>query len=330
MGQFLGPAPYPRGGLSDKGFFGALPVPVPPPSGTWILRPAFPLAHVQAIAGTSTRMVVLDGGGNIAYSDDHGATWAMGSGFTSTDDGLTLTVTHTGFWLAVCSNGAVLSSPDGATWTPISTLPQIFGNPNIVWGNGLFVVGVQSSSQVVDVYTSPDGITWTGQPTTTPNQLTPFLYDGTDFVAAAKDAGGTNNVVAASPTGNAWSTTLVPQFNPRSIVSMAFHNGIYVATNGDFPSVIQQSPSSAWVGTDVVQPLDDNVAGVSFANGLWCLVGDRVSGTFPEAATSTDLTTWALEDLQFGPGNYESVKGVTYAGGTLVSWTTNGNLSTRG
>lgn len=323
MGHFLGPPQ--KVTLVSSGIFG---VPLSTPAGLWIKRTSFPLTNVQAVAGNATRMVVLDGAGAVAYSDDHGATWAMGSGL-SLIDGQAVATNGSNLWLVSSSTGNIYASPDGATWTHTVDIGPLQGTPSIIFGSGLFMLCVQSSAQVVDCYTSSDGTTWTGQPTTIPNQLSVQLFDGVNFVASGQTAGG-QPLIGASPIGAVWATTTVPQFNPRNnLINMAFHAGVYVATDQNFPSVIQSSLSPAWVGTNLTQPLTDSVIGVAFGEGVWCLAGSVTGGTIAQGATSTDLNTWSIEDLKLGVGSFQNVAGLVAAGGTLVAFTFNGILSTR-
>jgi hypothetical protein len=323
MGGFFGkqanvPSSGFFGGASGGGF-----------SGIWILRtlPAS-ITNVQAVAGSATRIVILDGAGRTAWSDNQGATWTLGTGFSATNDGQTLCFNGSNLWVACCSNGVTLTSLDGKTWSVSGTIAPVFGTPTVTFGGGLFMIVTNSSAQNVDVYTSPDGVTWTGHGTTTPNRFSSLIYDGTDFVGGAHSAGG-NAEISFSTNGAAWTSTVVAAFGIQDINRLAFQAGVYVATQNSSAAVIQQSPSATWVGTPVVQPLDADLSGVAFGQSVWCLTGDRTAGTFPQAATSTDLATWSLEDLKFGTIDYTNDNGVVAAGGTLVAWTISGKLSTR-
>src|SRR4051812_13100386 len=68
-----------------------------------------------------------------------------------------------GQWVAVGEQGTILTSPDGATWTPrTSGFPTRwlvgvgYGTPN---GNGLWVAVGESGL----ILTSPDAVTWTAR-----------------------------------------------------------------------------------------------------------------------------------------------------------------------
>jgi hypothetical protein len=194
----------------------------------------------------------------------------------------------------------------------------------MVYGAGFFVVTTASSAENVDCYNSADGATWAGQGTGTPDILALNLFDGVRFVGSATF---TPNIAFSGNAGATWTQTPAPQFD--GINAMAFQGGVYVATDGGSPSVIQKSFSPNWSGTDIIQPLTDDAAAVAFGEGVWCLVGDVLGGTTPQAAISTDLTSWSLEDLGLGAAEFEDMRGVAAAGGVLVAWTFSGKVTTR-
>jgi hypothetical protein len=61
-----------------------------------------------------------------------------------------------GLFVAVGDGGAILTSPDGVTWTPRTsgTSNTLFG---VTYGNGLFVAVGDGGA----ILTSPDGVNWT-------------------------------------------------------------------------------------------------------------------------------------------------------------------------
>lgn len=321
VGRFLGS----NIAIAKAGFFG--PSNVLPP-GVWTLRTGYPLANVRTLTGNATRMVVLDGAGGVAYSDNHGATWHLGSGLSSID-GQAIATNGINLWIVSSSTGNIYTSTDGATWTHAVDIGPLQGQPSIVYGNGLFVLGAQSSSQVVNVYTSTNGTAWTGHGTSTPSEMFVQVFDGTNFVASAIGASA-EVVFNANPVSSAWTVTSTPQFVPNNnVIVIGYNGGVYVGTDQEFPSVVQQSPSPTWSGTNLTQPLSDDVQGVTYGQGVWCLVGDVTGTAFPQAATSPDLINFTLEDLDMGAAGHEGLVGVLPAGGALVAWTSNNLLSTR-
>ncbi len=56
-------------------------------------------------------------------------------------------------FVAVGEGGAILTSPDGVTWTPRAS----YSLDGVTWGGDQFVaVGLEGT-----ILTSPDGVTWT-------------------------------------------------------------------------------------------------------------------------------------------------------------------------
>ncbi len=140
-------------------------------------------------SGLLLSMVPRDGFGN-AYvwrSTDGGATWTRSaaiSGGSAMNYSRLFWVSALGLWVAsgetanVGPNAAVLTSPDGITWTEhtIDTGVQSYCY-GIDWNGSLFVaVGMLQaggSSQRARVWTSPDAVTWTQQ-TSTPFDPTAY------------------------------------------------------------------------------------------------------------------------------------------------------------
>jgi hypothetical protein len=80
--------------------------------------------------------------------------------------------------VAVGEDGAILTSPDGVSWTQ-----QTSGTSNslggVTYGDGLFVaVGERGT-----ILTSPDGVNWTAQASPTSNDLYGVAYGNGTFVA---------------------------------------------------------------------------------------------------------------------------------------------------
>jgi hypothetical protein len=324
-------------GMANKCFFGPniltlgnsfpQPTPAPPPSGNWTVRAAFPLANVAGFTSSATRAVLTDGNGAGAYSDDGGVSWTNCTGFTAANDGFALVYNGAGVWIAACRNGVILKSADGATWAASATLAPIFGNPSLAFGNGLFLCVTRSSSQNLNSFTSPDGVTWTNHGTATPSILTVFGFNAGNYFGQSQ----ASSHVFSTPDGLTYTETATPQFNGgnNGINSMVFGGGTYVATDGAFPSVVQSSPSTVWVGTAITQPLDDTATAVTYKSGTWVLVGQTLADTSPQAATSTDLVTWTKEDMALGAGEFENVQNCATLAGVVMAWTFDGKLTTR-
>lgn len=100
----------------------------------------------------------------IVYSSDEGASWSTVSGrlLYDMDFGAGLFVS-TRFRPAANLDQWIQTSPDGITWTPISTGINNQFPYCVRYGNGQFVALGNNASGVCTTWTSPDGVTWTAQ-----------------------------------------------------------------------------------------------------------------------------------------------------------------------
>ena len=128
------------------------------------------------------------------------------------------------------SAGAVLTSPDGVSWTA-QDAGVSSGLAGVVWSGTQFVaVGVA-------IVTSPDGVTWTER--TNPylgEFLSSVAWSGTQFVAAAES----HPAILTSPDGITWSLQgcavgygfLGVAASHDAIVTVGFPQGIVTSSDG--------------------------------------------------------------------------------------------------
>jgi hypothetical protein len=164
--------------------------------------------------------VASGGSGNRVMTSADGATWESPTQPAFVTGGIWRAVTWGGpagqeLFVAVAYSGAVMTSPDGVTWTQRTSAAgnQWFG---ITWGDppgatqGQFVA-VADSGAGNRVMTSPDGITWTAR-STNDNNWNDVTFGGPlgeeKFVAVAW--GGDGNRVMTSPDGITWTTRSTP------------------------------------------------------------------------------------------------------------------------
>jgi hypothetical protein len=120
--------------------------------------------------------------------------------------------------------GAILTSPDGITWTPRTS-----GTPNglrsIVWNGSQFVVVGGNPGVSGTILTSPDGINWT-TPIVTSNFLVNITWDGSQFVAV-----GFAGTILTSPDGINWT----PQFTgtANNLTGINWNGSLFVAVGQD-------------------------------------------------------------------------------------------------
>ncbi len=118
---------------------------------------------------------------DISTSPDPLASWHWRSPL-SQGDGLNAVVYGNGTFAAMSEGGAILTSPDGVTWT--SRNPGIEVNlRGVTYGNGSFVVVGDGGA----ILTSPDGITWTSRNPGIGVNLHGVTYGDGSFVVVGGD-----------------------------------------------------------------------------------------------------------------------------------------------
>jgi hypothetical protein len=161
---------------------------------------------------------------NISTAPDPLASWHWRSPL-SPGDGLNAVVYGNGTFAAMSEDGAILTSPDGVTWT--SANPRIPAHLNgVTCGNGRFVA-VGSGGTIL---TSPDGRAWTTRNRGIGADLNGVTYGNGRFVAVG--GGGT---ILTSPDGMTWISR-----NPGTALDLSevtYGNGSFV-TVGDSPSTV--------------------------------------------------------------------------------------------
>lgn len=98
-------------------------------------------------------------------------------------------------FVAVGSNGAVTTSPDGITWTAKTTPTTSVWWQGAAWGNGLFVIVGDRGI----IATSQDGIEWTCRNSGTTCTLNRIVWTGGKFLAV-----GSMGTVISSANGIDW------------------------------------------------------------------------------------------------------------------------------
>jgi hypothetical protein len=220
---------------------------------TWTTRDSGSFSTLWSVVWTGSFALAGGDGGTLLKSVD-GLTWTpVGQG---TFSGLVKLVSTGTQYYAFSSSGTHVS-PDGNSWTPLTTAiaSQVLG---IRWLRGMFIsVGVGGG-----IRTSPDGITWTPQVSGTTAMLESAGASDQEFLA-----GGQNGTLLASPDGVTWT----PRTSPVSTVSalehrfgkwfVAAHDGIYQSVDGiawakvpgvNRPPIFQDTVKLVWTGSELV------------------------------------------------------------------------------
>ena len=239
--------------------------------------------------------------------------------------------------VAVRSDGYIITSVDGDSWSTVSSGTSNSLN-DVTYGNGLFVAVGQNGT----IITSSDGTSWDLQSSGTTNFLDEVTYRNGLFIAV-----GFDGTILTSSNGKEWSKQLSGV--SASLTSVDYGAGLYVisGTNG----LILTSPDAAsWTtrSTGTTYPL----TGVRFGNGQFIAVGHGFNGSMDEdgdgilesynegvTLTSADGIKWAasnsrcLDNVVFCNGLFFVVgyddyfhRGIIFTsqnGSTWTKWTDN-------
>jgi hypothetical protein len=170
-------------------------------------------------------------------------------------------------YVAVGNNGAVLTSADAVTWSPVYANTTKTLN-DICFGNGLFVaVGVDGT-----IITSEDGITWTKSISTALINLTSVVFAGDSSPGSSINnfvATSTTGQIIISPDASAWVTT--PSVVSVNLHSVAYKNNFLVAV-GDEGTILTSIDSITWTVQD--SPTMYNLKTVSYDYDQWIIAGE--------------------------------------------------------
>jgi len=196
-----------------------------------------------------------------------------------------------GVFVATGDGGAIETSADGVSWTPLD--PIATNNLHrVIYANGLFIcVGDHGM-----ILTSANGTTWAAQASGTTNSLVAVTY-GNSMYAASGDAG----TVVTSANGVQWSAGNAGVSN--SLGWIAFGNGVFIVP---MPPPPEFMPAQVLVSTDASHWSPENVTAggfsqikimkITFGNGRF-LAYDVYLGSGPGSTqayvySSTDGTNW--------------------------------------
>jgi hypothetical protein len=203
--------------------------------------------------------------------------WYVRSSLMPTgEDLLALTYgNHT--FVAVGTNGTIVTSPDDITWTICSSGCSDTINA-VVYGNGTFVaVGGKGT-----ILTSPDGKIWTRRSPNADSYFTGVCYGNGTFVAVA------DFDIQTSSDGIIWTDrgSGKTQFDIRG-VAYGGHAFVAVGEHNGVGEELTSTDGINWVFHALGQNLE--LSAVTYGNGIFVATGWM--GTI---ATSPDGTTWSI------------------------------------
>ena len=231
--------------------------------------------------------------------------------------------------------GAVLTSPDGITWTAREAVLADW--TSVARGNDTFVAvstflpALPGGSARDRVMTSPDGITWTPRVASANNDWRSIAWGNGTFVAVSdSDFGGSiNDRVMTSPDGITWTNRTASA--ESSWTSVAYGNGVFVAvakSDPDVPvgQVMTSTDGVNW--TTRTPPVTADWTSVTWGGqGFVAVAGSGTSRvmTSPDgitwtARTAASQSTWT--SVAWGNGAYVAVgDGAVMTSPDGITWT---------
>jgi photosystem II stability/assembly factor-like uncharacterized protein len=169
------------------------------------------------------------------------------------------------------SDGTLMTSPDGITWTVQDT--NAAANPydslySVTYGNGLFVaVGDEGS-----VVTSPDGTNWSLA------SSYQGVYPGDSFYSIAFGKGlfvavGDDGSIVTSPDASNWTLQATNVTEDNELYGVAFGDGRFVAV-GNNGMIVLSTDGVNWVQDASGEPGVGLTAVTYFRNGQYVIVTD--------------------------------------------------------
>jgi hypothetical protein len=273
---------------------------------TWNPRSFSDEIHLRGVAFADDRFVAVGDGGDVKYSGDGGSTWYYGvSGTTAT----LLDVASTGHaFLATGTNGTLLASDTGETWTPLPSLTTHHIN-GVACGQG---VCVAVTDQGESIWIGPFGPVLL--PTGSSDSLRAVAFGANRYVAVGE--GG--RIVTLDSNGSAWIERSSGVAD--DLYAVAFASGTFVAaawSTDRQESVVLTSPDGeTWTvhNPGVGHPL----LGAGGGRGLLLAVGN--GGTILKSACPPTLSSLSPSRGSTAGGNPVFLSGTGLAGADAVTF----------
>jgi hypothetical protein len=243
---------------------------------------------------------------------------------------------------ASATTNAIITSPDGITWT--SRTSSLSGEQNnaIVYAqtgstdeSKIFVVVSSRPNSAITMQTSPDAVTWTARslPSYYTNQSDDWrgvAYGTGTFVAVGRGNQLNNDSVVTSPNSITWtgrSASYVDSQNTWNDVCYAMTgstsaSGIFVAVGNTSPGV---ATSTIMTSPDGINWTSRTSSLATSNNSFNCI--SYLSGTFVAGGlsiiTSPDGITWTTQVSSFSYGASK----IIYVSGTFIAACGIGNMT---
>ena len=249
---------------------------------------------VTVTVNSTPPIVAVGKGGAVLYSSDNGKTWENEAvGLTSEE--LFGVIYHDGLYIAVGTNGVIITSNDGKSWSK-STSGTNAVLRAITYDNEsnlYYAVGHDKTA-----LTSSDGLSWTN---VKPDLKTVTAFDftcvkATSHVSASFKylpiigcgSGSGDNLWLFSPAG--WMAYHTGGLNYTYKDISNFNDtkeGYYVAVGNDGIISISKTGVNTWYAIKNTGSINNELRSVIYVNGVYYVVGVNVIKSFNVNVTST-------------------------------------------
>lgn len=205
-------------------------------------------------------------------------------------------------FVAVGAHGALYSTPDFNSWTPVTWTAQT--NPvsdlpdlnAVAYGTAGYVATGARGAMLL----STDAITWTAQNSGTANNLYALTSNGGSMYLAA----GANGTIINSPDGKTWNAA--NSGTTSDLFGLTYGNGIFVAV-GTQGTIRTSTDGTTWqaVASNTTMKLNSVAYGVNATSSIATFVAVGEAGT---VLTSIDGSTWTVQS----PITTNNLASVTY------------------
>lgn len=214
--------------------------------------------------------------------------WTYQQTGTSADNAWESVAFGNGLFCAVASSGApsscIMTSPDGRTWTVVTSMVSNCTWSTIVFADGLFVALATNSTRMM---ASTNGVAWTWLTDPFQSVWSSVAYGNNTLVAVARSG---TSLVAYAPTYALTSSILQASTNAsyNPVLTLGTNNASTTTVNGIF-NVSRQTPSITWTARTSAATNVWN--SITYGNGVYCAVAS--SGT-NRVMVSNNGSTWSL------------------------------------
>jgi hypothetical protein len=234
----------------------------------------------------------------IIWTSKDGVTWLTRSSGVQND---LLAVTYGNEQFVAIGNGRILTSPNGADWTPGQDLSGTSPS-DVVYANDQFTA-VGSDGTIL---TSPDGNNWIRTGSSSFSDLTAITFGNGQFVTVGRSTSdGSSNLlfrdsaILTSADGVNWIRQQSGTTN--ALIGVVYGGGRYVAVGSEilrtaveppaqYRSVVLTSTDSAnWVSSQLA--IASPVSGIAYGNDRFVIVGETT------ILTSSDAVGWTQHPL---------------------------------